>query len=191
VREDPMVWTQSRPLFLLTLLVLPSALLGLAGTAQAVGIALTPPTAGPGSEITFSVALDTSTPINGYDVTIAWDAGELAFLSATELSGLGFDTAPLGVTAAGERVASFELSAVVATALFSVTFDVLPVALQDGFADFSVFVGPANGSGLIPGAIDNPAGVGYDVVPEPHTGSLLALGLIALARRRRARESVR
>ena len=186
-----MMLSESRSLFSLALLVLPSALLGLAGTARAVGIAVTPPTSGPGSEITFTIALDASTPINGYDLTITWDSGELAFLSATELSGLGFDSAPLGVTAAGERVATFELSAVAATALFSVTFDVLPVALQDGFADFSVFVGLANGSGLIPGAIDNPAGVGYDVVPEPHTGSLLALGLIALARRRRGREEVR
>jgi len=175
---------RSRSLFSLVLIAFPSALLGFAGTARAVGIALAPPTAGPGSEITFTVALDSSTPINGYDVTIVWDAGELGFLSATDLSGLGFDTAPLGVTPAGERVATFDLSAVAATDLFSVTFDVLPGALPDGFADFSVFVGPANGSGLIPGAIDNPGGVAYDVVPEPDTGTLLALGLIALTRRR-------
>jgi hypothetical protein len=149
--------------------------------ARAVGIALAPPTSGPGSQITFTVALDAPTSINGYDVTISWDAGELSFLSATELSGLGFDAAPSGSTPAGERVATFELTAVAATHLFAVSFDILPGALADGAYDFQVFVGPANGSGLIPGSIDNPSGAGFDVVPEPNSGALLALGLIALA----------
>jgi len=160
------------------------SLVALAGPAHAVGLALAPPSTGPGAEITFTVALDASTPINGYDVTILWDASELAFVSATDLSGLGFDAAPTGATPSGERVATFDLAAFVATDLFSVTFDVLPGAHQDGLADFSVFVGPANGSGLIPGAIDNPGGVAYDVVPEPDTGALLALGLVAFARQR-------
>jgi len=154
----------------------------LSGSATAVGIALPPPTAGPGSQLTFTVALDASTAINGYDVTIAWDAVELSFLSATELSGLGFDTAPIGAAPAGERVATFALSGVTATDLFSVSFDVI-APLADGLDDFSVFVAPANGSGLIPGAIDDPAGAGYDVVPEPHSGGLLALGLLALGLR--------
>lgn len=155
--------------------------------ARGAGIALDPPTPGPGPEITFTVTLDAPTAINGYDVSIVWDALELSFLAAADLSGLGFDTAPLGTTPAGERVASFELTAVTATALFSVSFAILPGALGDGADDFAVFVGPANGSGLIPGAIDNPAGAGFDVVPEPHTAALLALGLIALARLSQAR----
>lgn len=164
----------------LALLALLTLLL-LAEPARAVGIALAPPTFGPGSQITFTVALDASTSINGYDVTVAWDAGELSFLSATELSGLGFDVAPPGSIPAGERVATFELAAVSATDLFAVSFDILPGVLADGAYDFQVFVGPANGSGLIPGSIDNPAGAGFDVVPEPGSGALLALGLLALA----------
>jgi hypothetical protein len=162
-------------------------LFSLAAPARGAGIALAPPALGSGSEITFTVALDAQTAINGYDVTIFWDALELSFLSATDLSGLGFDTAPLGATPSGERVATFALTAVEATDLFSVSFDVLPGAHGDGLDDFGVFVGEANGVGLIPGAIDNPGGAGFDVVPEPHTGGLLALGLIALARRRGAR----
>jgi hypothetical protein len=162
-----------------------------AGPARAVGIALAPPVLGPGSQIEFTVVLDAPTSINGYDLTIAWDPGELSFLSATELTGLGFDDAPplVGADPAGERVAAFELTAVSASDLFSVLFDVLPGALADGDSDFSVFVAPANGSGLIPGAIDDPAGIGYDVVPEPCTGALLGLGLIALASRRSRRKA--
>jgi hypothetical protein len=163
------------------LLLLALFIFSLAGPARAVGIALAPPTFGPGSQITFTVALGASTSINGYDVTIAWDAGELSFLSATELSGLGFDVAPSGAAPAGERVATFELAAVTATDLFEVSFDILSGALADGAFDFTVFVAPANGSGLIPGSIDNPAGAGFDVVPEPGSGALLALGLLALA----------
>jgi hypothetical protein len=165
---------------LLPILLLP-ALVSLAGPARAVGITLASPTSGPGSQITFIVALDAASVINGYDVTVAWDAGELSFLSATELSGLGFDAAPSGATPAGERVAAFELLAVATTDLFSVSFDLLPGVLADGAYDFAVFVGPANGSGLIPGSIDNPTGGGFDVVPEPGSGALMALGLIALA----------
>lgn len=163
-----------------------AALLCLASPARAASISLAPPTSGPGSEITFTVTLDAPAAINGYDVTIAWDALELSFLSATDLSGLGFDTAPLGTTPSGERVASLELTAVTTTALFSVSFDVLG-AVADGADDFTVFVGLANGSGLVPGTIDNPGGAGFDVVPEPHSGELLALGLIALAGLREAR----
>jgi hypothetical protein len=158
-------------------------LLCLASPAWGAAIALAPPELGPASEISFTVALDAPTSINGYDVTISWDPVELSFLSAADLSGLGFDTAPLGLTPAGERVATFALLAVTAADLFSVRFDILPGAFQDGAFDFAVFVGPANGSGLIPGALDNPGGAGFDVVPEPHSGGLLALGLIALARR--------
>jgi hypothetical protein len=164
-----------------------ASLLCVASPARGAGIALAPPTPGPGAGITFTVALDAPTAINGYDVTIFWDALELSFLAATELSGLGFDTAPAGATPTGERVATIELTAVTVTDLFSVSFDVLPGALGDGADDFGVFVGPANGSGLIPGAIDNPGGAGFDVVPEPHTGALLALGLIAIALRRSRR----
>ena len=172
---------KSLPRWLLPLALFTLALFSLAEPARAVGIALAPPTLGPGSQITFTVALDAPSSINGYDVTVSWDAGELSFLSATELSGLGFDAAPSGATPAGERVATFELAAVAATDLFSVSFDILAGVLADGAYDFEVLVGPANGSGLIPGSIDNPTGDGFDVVPEPSSGALLALGLIALA----------
>lgn len=136
--------------------------------------------AGAGS-ITFTVGLDTPTSVYGYDVTIAWDPGELSFLGSSELSGLGFDVAPAGATPAGERVAALQLSPVLAGDLFSVDFSVLPGSVRDGAADFSVFVAPANGGGLVVGTLANPAGAGIDV-PEPGSSLLVALGLAALAR---------
>jgi hypothetical protein len=161
------------------------ALVLMAGPASAVGLTLSEPVPGAGDSIVFTVGLDAPTSINGYDVTLFWDSSELSFLSATELSGLGFDTAPAGATPAGERVATFELTPVLASDLFAVRFSLLPGAAFDGSPDVGVFVGAANGTGLIPGVIDNPLGVGFDVVPEPGSGLLLAAGLLVLARRRR------
>lgn len=164
----------------------------LAAPAGAVGITLGSIDPGPGAdEITFTVALDASAQINGYDVTISWDAAELAFLSGAELSGLGFADAPESLFGATtDRVATFELLPVTTTDLFSVTFTVLGGVVGDGLADFSVSVEAANGSGLIPGALDNPTGVGFDLVPEPSTALLTGLGLLLLggARRRAARD---
>jgi hypothetical protein len=159
----------------------------LASPAAAVGITIASVDPGPGAdEITFTVSLDASTLINGYDVTIFWDTAELTFVSGSELSGLGFDDSPTGDSATtGDRVATFDLGAVTTEDLFSVTFTVLAGVVGDGLDDFRVSVEAANGSGLIPGALDNPEGVGFDVVPEPGTGALLALGVLGLAGARR------
>lgn len=166
-----------------------SLLMLVAGPAGALSITLAGPTSGPlaggvglesapGAQITFVVALDaTSVSLNGYDVSVAWDAGELAFVSALDLSGLGFDTAPVGAASAGERVAALELAPVVTGSLFQITFQVLGASV-DGLADFSVFVDALqNGAGLAPGslALANPSGAAIDV-PEP--AGLLALALL-------------
>ena len=73
--------------------------------------------------------------------------------------------------------------------LFTVVFDVL-APLGDGLADVWVFVdADLNGSGIAPGSLSlaNPSGAGIDIVPEPATGGLLAIGIGLLAAARRAR----
>ena len=180
--------------------VLGLAFLALPQPASALSLTLSGPTVGPlvggtgsesaavGTQVTFTVGLDAAPSVNGYDVTIAWDAIELAFLSASDLSGLGFDVAPAGTTASGERVAAIALQAVATASLFSVSFDVL-APLGDGLRDFEVLVIPAtNGSGIAPGTLslaNGAAGVGIDVVPEPGSAALLAGALAALAALRR------
>jgi len=173
--------------------------LGLADGAAGLSITVAGPSSGPlgagtgsepavpGDELTFTVGLDAATSINGYDLTISWDPSELSFSSALELSGLGFDVAPVGSSPAGERVAAISLTAASSTALFQVTFGVVAV-VPDGLSDFAVFVDPqANGSGIAPGSLslENPGGAGLDVVPEPDSGILLgsALALLWAARR--------
>jgi hypothetical protein len=174
-----------------------------AGPAAALSLTLAGPTSGtltsgvgveaaaPSSQLSFTVGLDAATTINGYDVTIAWDASELAFASATPAPGLAFGPPPNPGQSAGTRVASLSLAGVNTALLFSVTFDVL-AGPQDGLADFRVFVDAlANGSGIAPGSLSlaNPTGAGIDVIPEPASGALLALGLAALAAARRARRA--
>jgi hypothetical protein len=173
-----------------------------ASPAAALSLTLAGPGSGPlssgigveaaalASELSFEIGLDASTAINGYDVTIAWDAGELAFLAATPVPGLAFSPAPNGGQSGGTRAASITLSAVQTDLLFTVSFEVLG-NLADGLADFEVFVDAlTNGSGIAPGSLSlaNPGGVGIDVIPEPASGALLALGLALLSRvhRRRA-----
>lgn len=167
-----------------------------AQSASALSLTLSGPTSGsllggtgsesatPGSQITFTVGLDAVTSLNGYDVTIAYDASELSFASASELSGLGFDAAPAGATPVGERVAAIELQAVSTASLFSILFDVSDV-VNDGLPDFRIFVDPpTNGSGIAPATLslaNGAAGIGIEVVPEPESAALLAGGLIALA----------
>lgn len=145
--------------------------------------------AAPDSQLTLAIGLDSAPTLNGYDVTIAWDAGELGFLSATPVAGLAFSPAPNAGQSAGTRVASLSLSGVLTAALFSVTFTVLGNT-QDGLPDFSVYVDAlANGSGIAPGSLSlaNPTGAGIDVIPEPGSHALLALGVLLVAAARRAR----
>jgi hypothetical protein len=146
----------------------------------------------PGSQLSFSIGLDAVTGINGYDVTLAWDATELALFSSAAGPGLPFSVAPDAGQSAGSRVASITLIPASTALLFSVTFDVLATT-ADGLADVRVFVdAPSNGTGIAPGSLSlaNPAGAGIDVIPEPASGAMLALGLAGLsAARARARRS--
>ncbi len=171
------------------------AAVGAAAPALALSITLAGPTTGalvsgtgvepaaPGETLTFAIGLDTPTAINGYDLSILWDPSELSFLSADELSGLGFDVAPAG--SPGGRVAAIDLAPVQASALFQVTFLVLADVVADGLPDFAVFVNPpVNGGGIAPGSLSlaNPAGAGIDV-PEPRALWLLAAGWLVFGRR--------
>jgi hypothetical protein len=172
--------------------------------ASALSLTLAGPTSGalttgvgmesaaPSTQLSFTIGLDAASTINGYDVTIAWDASELAFASATPVTGLAFGPAPNAGSSAGTRVAALSLAGVLTSTLFSVTFDVLGNS-QDGVADFRVYVDAlANGSGISPGSLSlsNPSGAGIDVIPEPSSHALLALGLGVLAAARRARARV-
>jgi hypothetical protein len=180
---------RSFPLALLALLALLAP-----SVAGALSLSMAGPTSGPittglgvenpsvGDPITFTVALDATAEIQGYDLIMSWDPAELAFLSATDLSGIGFDVAPLGSTPEGERVAAIDLAPVSTAALFRVDFEVLAV-LRDGVADLRVV---ANGSGIAPGSLslsNGAAGVAF-ALPEPHAAALLTLALGALGMRR-------
>lgn len=189
-----------RRLFLLVLLLVAA---GPAGTASALSLTLAGPGVGPvtggtaskpaqaGDPVTLSVGLDVATQIVGYDVTITWDPTELDFVSASDIPGLAFDTAPTAGQFAGARVSAIDLSAVTTDLLFSVSFVALdPIA--DGLPDFRVFVDAmVNGAGIAPGSLSlaNPAGAAIDIVPEPGSGLLLGLGLAGawLLRRPRGR----
>jgi len=174
---------------------------GLAQEASALSLTLAGPTSGPissgtaseaslpGSQLAFAIGLDAATALNGYDVTLAWDPAELALFSASPWAELPFSVAPDAGQSAGSRVASITLSPAHTALLFTVTFDVL-AASGDGLADVSVFVDPlVNGSGISPGSLSlaNPGGAGIDVVPEPASAALVALGLGLLSATRRAR----
>jgi len=173
--------------------------------ASALSLTLTGPTSGPltsgigseassaGAQLGFTIGLDAATAINGYDVTLAWDPAELSLASAAPVAGLPFVVSPDPGASAGARVASITLVATLTSLLFSVTFDVLATT-ADGLADVRVFVDDdVNGTGIAPGSLSlaNPGGAGFDVIPEPASGALLALGLAGLsaarARARRAR----
>lgn len=172
--------------------------------ASALSVTLAGPTSGPlasgigtesssvGAQLSFAIGLDAATAINGYDLTLAWDPSELLLVSSTSAAGLPFSVSPDAGASAGSRVASITLVAALTSLLFSVTFDVLATT-ADGLADVRVFVDEdVNGSGIAPGslALANPGGAGFDVIPEPASGALLALGLAGLsAARARARRS--
>jgi hypothetical protein len=176
----------------------------LSASAEAVNITLTGPSVGPltsgvGTEdvtsltqITFEVGLSSQTQIQGYDISVAWDASELGLTSAQQLfpdtgAALPFTISPVGGSSSGTRAAVIGFSTLATTGLFRITFDVLGGA-NDGQPDVRFFVDAlANGPGLSGSgvSVDNPAGAGIDVVPEPGTGVLLAAGLLAIAARRR------
>lgn len=177
---------------------------GAAQAASALSLTLAGPTSGPlaagigtestsaGSQLSFAIGLDAATSINGYDVTLAWDSAELSLVAASPAAGLPFSVSPGAGGSAGSRVASITLTTALTALLFSVTFDVLATT-ADGVADVRIFVDAGvNGSGIAPGSLSlaNPGGAGIDVIPEPASGALLALGLAGLsAARARARRS--
>ena len=185
-----------------TKLFLSLLLLALPASGQAVSITISGPASGPftsgvgtelvtTSQVVIAVGLDASTTLSGYDLSIAWDPVEVALASASNLLGdmSNFSDPTLEDDPTGSRIAKLSEFSVATAMLFELTFDVLGLT-QDGSADVSVFFDPGpNGVALINGLttvpLDNPDGAGIDLIPEPHTGVLLALGLLGLAVRQR------
>lgn len=124
-------------------------------------------------QVVFTLSLDASyAPVNGYDLTVAWDAAELTLLSCTALYP---DSQPLGTVPfllspcdaadpSGSDAVALSIVGFESQALLSLTFGLVePTAVGfDGLADIAW---APNGSGLSPGSLvlTNPAGAGIDV----------------------------
>lgn len=163
----------------------------LAGPASALSIVVSGPSeATAGDTVTFTISLDASTSITGYELFATWDPSELQYLPA--LDGLGGVTGnltiggffpafttpiesqlPIGPT--DGRFSFLSPSTFAATDLFQLDFEVLPGAgVADGldfFVDLSMggIAGPA-GTGLVDlaqsGGVEvNPGSVVFNYVP--------------------------
>lgn len=172
--------TTLRPSCPALLLPLAAALLGVAGPARAadVHVRMSAPATSCADVETGVVAcevgggevfdaiwrLDSQQPLNGYDLEIRWDAGELTLVSATPLyPDTGTAVAFLEAPSDPESSSAIALSFVAqqTTALFSLRFEASPKAGPDG-ADLWWF---ANGNGLSPASavLQNPEGGAWDL----------------------------
>ena len=162
-----------------------------AAPASGLSLLLEGPTTGPfgeglaseqataGDVITFTISLDLSVSLNGYDLLLTWDPTELALLAASDLTGLGLDVDPTSGAGFPRRVATISLGAVTSEDLVALEFSVVAV-VPDGAADFSF---ATNGSGLSPGSLVLAAPPTAAIaVPEPALSLLLLLGLAGLHR---------
>jgi len=162
-----------------------------AAPASGLSLLLEGPTTGPfgqglaieeataGDMITFTISLDLSVSLNGYDLLLTWDPTELALLAASDLTGLGLDVNPTSSVGFPRRVAAISLGAVTSADLVALEFSVVSV-VRDGAADFSF---TTNGSGLSPGSLVLAAPPTAAIaLPEPALSLLLLLGLSGLHR---------
>lgn len=164
---------------------------------------------GAGSSLTLVVGLDAPLELFGYALEVQIDdAAELILMQATQLACLpdagGCTPEPFKrhpVVNDG-RASVFSLDAlsiagdsVVPPGLFSLTFQIVGTPVADGIADVRIGLLDAAGNSLtlvdsrgFPlGSAPTPGAVGVDVVPEPATAGLFALGILGLALRRRGR----
>ena len=121
-------------------------------------------------EVTVLWSLDSEQLLNGYDLTVAWDASELTLLTCEQLypdtqppGTVGFLIAPCDADdPVGSDALTLSLTAFDTTALFSLTFGVAPVLVTDGLADVSW---TPNGNGLSPASVvlTNTGGAGVDL----------------------------
>jgi hypothetical protein len=125
-------------------------------------------------EITVTWSLDSAQLLNGYDLNVQWDPGELTLLSSSQLlpDSEPPDTNPFLVEPdpddpQGSMAVVLLLESFQTTALFRMTFALAGSLPADGMADISW---TPNGNGLSPAGVvlDNDDGAKIDVfVPEP------------------------
>jgi hypothetical protein len=154
---------------------------------------------GAGTSLTFTVAFDAETPLQGYELFFSWDTAELTFDSASQLfpdslpaDFFGFTVLnpSLGDASVGVgRAAELQLNTLDTTALVSFTFFATGVADSPGSGipgaslELSLAAAGLTG-GFSPGTVmvTNPDMFHtFTVTPEPGTMLLLSAGLAGLA----------
>jgi len=149
----------------------------------------------PGETIDVFVRISFGLPMREYQTAITLDAGSLVFQSAVDISGLGFssladpnDTLTDASPGSGDADSNLCLPqlcvAPSSNALYKLTFLVDPALTPDALRDLTVQVQSIQfdrGEDSLDGARDT-ASLRLQLVPEPGTGLLLGLGLLALAR---------
>jgi len=124
--------------------------------------------AGSGTAVSVTWSLQTQESLNGYQLQIRWDPGELALTGAEQLypdtgTPVAFTSEPSDPNAS--VASAFVLPSPAATMqLFRLHFAATPTG-SDGQADLSWF---AQGAGLSPASVvlENPGGAGIDFVPS-------------------------